>query len=1113
MNDRRSSSLSADKRRLFEKLLAAKGLAAPSAPAIVRSTAPGPYRCTSSQSRIWFIEQLEGSSSTYNMSGAITLSGMIDVDALHRAVLTIFARHDILRTRFVGRNGDVFQEVDPSARLAWRFTDLRQLDPARALARLHDLSSSESGDSFDLTLGGLFRCHLVCMADDEHVMIVTMHHIISDGWSLGVLIGELGKLYGAYAANEADPLPMLDVQYADVAEWQFAHADTAPLTKQLDHWRNHLADVPDLLDLPTDHPRPSVRTGRGGQFSIDLDPTLVAGLHDLAHREQLTLFMLLYAGLAALLHLLSGQRDIVIAVPVANRRSKQVESLIGLFVNVLLIRVHIDHDDSLSTLIGRVKHAAIEGFDNQDVPLDRVIEAINPARHLSRHALFQVMLAVQNTPTRALAMSGIQMSLQEFENGTAKCDLSLSVQEANGTVVCDVSYATDLFDQSTMVRWTDHWQALLSQMISDSSVRIADIALLSPAERARVVDEFNATDDEQSGGTLAHGLFERARHLHPDMIAVEHRAERLSYAALDDRADRLAVRLRLMGVRAGGRVAICVERGIAAAVAILGILKAGAACVPLDPAYPEDRIRFMLDDAAPQAIVGQAHLLAFMPATSCAAIIDAAGLVVGEKDDATLAPPSAVRPPMPDDVAYVVYTSGSTGQPKGVEYPHRALANLVEWHQRTLRPTTRMLQFASLSFDASFHELFAAWAAGGTVVVPDEDERRDVNRLARFLTEHRIAKVILPGAMLQNLAERHRVDPCPFPDLDEVMVTGDRLTITPALRDLFARMPRARLHNHYGPSETHVVTALTFDSDPASWPDHPSIGRPIANNRVYVVDEALRPVPIDMIGEICVAGVGLAQGYVGREDLTTERFVADPFDDRPGARLYRTGDLGRWRQSGLLECLGRNDRQIKFNGMRVEPAEIELCLARHPGVREAAVIAPFDGSGGRRLIAYVVPSGTAPNTAELRRHVEHHLPVHMRPAAFVSIAALPISPNGKLDHGALPVPDMASVVAAPFEAPVGKVEKSIAAIWSELLKVERVGRNDNFFALGGHSLLALQVVARLQATTGIELRLKDLFDRQTLAGIADLIDSLPPTVDPSGDPAVEVDPDREVLSI
>jgi len=1075
---------SAERRRLLELMLRKRGIGIETS-RIPRRRTSGPCVLSHAQQRLWFIDQLgERGGAAYHIAGAVRLLGALNRAALRAALDAIVRRHEVLRTRFAVIEGSPMQVISETARFSLQEHDLSGLEAPERESQVRQLAQEEIRARFDLAAGPLVRGRLLRCAEQEHVLLLTLHHVISDGWSMGILIRELSTLYAAFAEGKPDPLPPLPIQYADYAVWQREWLHDAVLERQLAFWKEHLHGAPALLELPADRPRPISQTHCGGTVRIALSPDFADRIRALANRHRTTLFVVLHTAFAILLSGLSGQKDIVIGVPVANRRRTETEPLIGFFVNTLALRTRLSDDATVASLLEQVRTTTLAGHDNQDVPFEKVVEAINPPRSLSRSPVFQAMLVLQNAPRGALELPGLTLAPVALWNDTEKFDLTVSLQESGDGIVGTFSYASDLFDRCTIERWVKSFEGVLAEMVENVEKPVGAVSLLSATERSQVIAEFNATRIAYPPPAFVHELFERQVRRTPDAIAVMHENCELTYADLNVRANQLAHALRKRGAGPDRPVAICLERGPQVAVAVLAVLKAGSAYLPLDPAYPAARLEHMLSDASPGVVLAQRATLPVLENTTAPVILlDENWQAISQEDACD--PGATAIGLTPEHPGYVIYTSGSTGLPKAVVLPHRALANLMHWHLRAVPPAARVLQFASLSFDVSCLEFFAAWGCGGAAVIPTQEIRYDPSALVRFMQAHGVDKAIFPVTVLQQIAER--------PDsadrltqLRHVIATGEQLKITPAVRKLFERLPECVLHNYYGPSETHVATAFTLSERASEWPDHPPIGRPIANTQIYILNANRQPVPIGVIGELCIGGAGVATGYLNRPALTAERFVPDPFSEVP-ARMYRTGDLARWRADGTLEYLGRNDHQVKIRGFRVEPGEIEACLSRHECVRKAVVLAREDVPGDRRLVAYFTSTSDSLGSDELRAHLRESLPEYMIPAAFVRLDTIPLTPNGKVDRDALQRLGAPDNAGATYESPVGEVERALATIWQELLKVDRVGRHDNFFDLGGHSMLTASLIRRLQEV-GLMVSLATVFRHPTLKSLAECLE-------------------------
>ncbi|HEX8697017.1 MAG TPA: amino acid adenylation domain-containing protein, partial [Longimicrobium sp.] len=1032
------------------------------------------------QQRLWFLEQLGGMGSAYHLPKRLRLRGALDAGALSRALDRIVARHEALRTTFVVAGGEPEQRIAPpeAARFPLLEHDLR--GHADAPAELDRLVAEEAGAPFDLEHGPLVRGRLLRLADDDHVLLLTLHHIVSDAWSTGVLVQELGALYAAFHRGEDDPLPPLPVQYADYAAWQRRWVDGEVLRRQADYWTRTLAGAPELLELPADHARPARQDHAGAIVRVELDEALTAALKALSRLQGTTLFMTLLAGWAAVLGRLSGQDDVVVGTPTANRGRREIEGLIGFFVNTLALRVDLSGSPTAAELLARVKARALEAQQNQDIPFEQVVERVRPARSLAHSPLFQVLFAWQSAPRDRLELPGLEPApVPGAPPETAKFDLSLWLSEAGGRIAGRVEYATSLFERATVERFAGYLRRMLAAMAADEDRPVERLDLLPGAERRQVVEEWNRTAAEYPRGACVHELFEAQAARTPDAVALVFEDQALTYAELNARANRLAHHLRGIGVGPDARVGLCLERSLEMVVGLLGVLKAGGAYVALDPGYPEDRLRYMLADSRPAVLLARSPL---------AGRVAGAGVPVLalDADSGAWAGRPATDPERrgltPEHLVYVIYTSGSTGRPKGVMNVHRNLVSRIAGIQDAwrLEAGEAVLQNASLSFDVSAYELFWPLMVGARVVMTRPDGHRDPAYLVETIRAHGIGTASFVPSMLQLFLEQPGVEGCSA--LRRVPCGGEALPAA-LVRRLAQRLPQARLYNRYGPSE--AATAVTGCVSPAEEAKGSvPIGRPMPNARVYVLDPSGEPVPVGVPGELYIGGAGVARGYLDRPGLTAERFVADPFGAEPGARLYRTGDLARWLADGRLEFLGRNDFQVKVRGFRVEPGEVEARLAEHPGVREAVVVAREDAPGDRRLVAYCVAAGAGADAETLRAHLLARLPEYMVPAAYVALEAMPLTPNGKLDRGALPAPEGGAYARRGWEAPSGETEEALAALWSEVLGVERVGRHDHFFELGGHSLLASRLALRLRHDLEVDVGLRDIFERPVLAELA-----------------------------
>ncbi|HEX6368167.1 MAG TPA: amino acid adenylation domain-containing protein, partial [Longimicrobium sp.] len=1029
----------------------------------------GPIPLSFAQQRLWFLEQLGDLGSTYHVRMRRRLGGELDREALGRALDRIVARHEALRTTFV-QVADVPEQRIAPADVGFHLVENDLGGRTDADAELGRLLAQEAGVPFDLERGPLIRGRLVRLAADDHLLLITTHHIVSDGWSSGVLTRELDALYAAFRRGAPDPLPALEVQYADYAVWQRKWVAGEVLQAQADYWTRTLAGAPELLELPTDHPRPAQRDHAGAQFGVQLDGALTAGLKALARRHGTTPYMVVLAGWATVLGRLSGQDDVVIGTPVANRGRREIEGLIGFFVNTLALRLDLSGAPTVAELLGRVKERTLAAQHHQDIPFEQVVERVDPVRSLSHTPLFQVMFAWQNVSADALELSGPALSSQApvgfAARVAARFDLSLSFIERDGRITGGVEYAASLFERATVERWLGYLRRVLEEMVADDGQRVDRLALMHADERARVVEGWNQTAVEYPADRCIHELVQAWAERTPDAVALVVGEERLTCAELNRRANRLAHHLRRLGVGPEVRVGICVERSVDMVVAPLAVLKAGGAYVPFDPAYPDERLRFMVQDSAPALVLAQ---------PAWASRFAGLDVLVVELDERAWADAPADNPGRagltPGHAAYVIYTSGSTGTPKGVVVPHRGVCNLIQSQSSgyAVDSSSRVMQFQSFGFDACVWEVFVTLGRGAMLHVPPQVLAGEP--LAEAVEKHGITHLTLTVAMLAALPPDARLS-----SVRTLIPMGDVLPESLARRWAEGR----RLLNGYGPTEATIATTLhEYRGEEAG---NPPIGRPIANLRVYVLDAHGAPVPAGVVGEMYVGGAGVVRGYLNRPALTAERFVPDPFGGEPGARLYRTGDLARRRPDGTLDFAGRVDDQVKVRGFRIELGEIEARLLEHAAVEEAVVVARQDGAGAKRLVAYCVGGAARPEA--LRAHLLERLPEYMVPAAYVHLDALPLTRNGKVDRRALPAPGDDAFARRGYEAPRTETEAAVAAVWAEVLGLERVGRQDGFFEVGGHSLLAVQVISRVKQALGVEVALGELFARPVLSDFA-----------------------------
>ncbi|MET7355750.1 amino acid adenylation domain-containing protein, partial [Streptomyces mirabilis] len=1022
------------------------------------------------QRRIWFLGQLEGPSATYNVPVALRLSGLLDQEALNAALLDVIERHEVLRTVYPTVDDEPYQQILPMAGLSWKLS-VDEVAPEALDAAV----AEEAAHLFDLASELPIRASLLRTAPESQVLVVTIHHIASDGWSIGTLARDISVAYAARCVGRAPEWTPLPVQYADYALWQRGllgdeRDPESVISRQAEYWRKALEGVPEALELPFDRPRPAVASHRGNQVPVEVPVGVHVRLVELARAEGVTVFMVLQAALAALFSRLGAGTDIPIGSPHAGRTDEALNDLVGFFLNTLVVRTDLSGDPTFRELLGRVRERSLEAFEHQEVPFERLVEELAPNRSMAHHALFQVMLTLQNTEEAMLDLPGLRVEPIAAGAALARFDLDVIVAEkfdeagAPAGVRGSVTAAADLLDTASAERLVAHLVQVLDVLTSDPQIRLSAVDVLGAAERERLLVEWNATDAEVPSGFVA-DLFEAQVARAPEAVAVVADGVEVSYAELDARADRLARLLISRGVGAESVVGVCLERGAELMVALLAVAKAGGAYMPMDPAYPVDRIGYMVKDAGPVVVLASSGTASVVPGT--AVLLDEPGTaaeLAALPDGAPDGP--AVRLGSP---AYVIYTSGSTGQPKGVVVSHAGVSSLIAGHVRYLGVGTgsRVGQFASAGFDTFGWEWFMALLTGATLVVIPE-ERRLGEALPQFLAEQRITHVTLPPAVLATLDERSIGS-------DVVLVTAGE-ACPPEVMTRWARAHR--LFNSYGPTET-TVDATLWRCDPSV--GEVAIGSPVVNTRVFVLDEFLAPVPVGVAGELYVAGAGLARGYLGRPGLTAERFVANPFG-RAGERLYRTGDRAHWTADGQMVFAGRTDDQVKIRGFRIEPGEVENVVASHPQVAQATVIVREDTPGEKRLVAYVVAADAPADLAELvTRLAAERLPEYMVPSAVVVLDTLPLTVNGKVDRKALPTPEER---AAAGRGPADMREEILCGVFAQVLGMESVGVDDDFFALGGHSLLAVRLASRIRTVFGVNLDIRVLFEAPTPAALA-----------------------------
>ncbi|WP_340608594.1 amino acid adenylation domain-containing protein [Xenorhabdus bharatensis] len=1057
-----------------------------------------PLPLSFAQQRLWFLCQFEPAASlAYHLPIILRLSGQLDRYALSASLDRLVERHESLRTRFMSVEGKPYQHIDPAdIGCTLSYHDLSQSDPTLHTERITEFIDTETQTPFDFTQERLIRGQLLRLSDKEHILLLTLHHIITDGWSTGVLVRELGDFYRAALDGRDISLPPLPVQYADYAIWLHEQAQGNSLAKQRNFWCEQLRDAPPLLTLPIDRPRPAVQSYIGGKVSFQLDASLLASLKVLGKRHNSTLFMTLLTAWSIVLSRLSGQDDVVIGTPVANRPHRELEGLIGFFVNTLALRVTFNNALSVADLLTQIRKQSLAAYAHQDLPFEQVVEALQPERSLSYSPVFQVMMALNNTPAQEFTLPELQLTPIEQKHRGAHFDLTLSLNEIGTGLAGDLEYAADLFDHSTVERMVGYLIHVLTAMVIDDSQPVNTLPMLPNSERQQLLVDFNATQTAFPQDALIHPLVEAQVLQRPDAIAISYEGQTLSYAELNCHANRLAHHLLALGIRPDDPVAICAERSPELIIGLLAILKAGGAYVPLDPNYPAERLSYMLEDARPVALLTQTawcdKLDTFVPVVLLDNLLN--------EQEAPLAAYPIHNPGIQTSgltshhLAYIIYTSGSTGQPKGVMVEHRNVLRLIINNNfADITPEDCIAHCANISFDAATWEVWSALIHGARLLLIPENTLLQPTRFGQCLSSEGVTALFLTTALFNQYADL--IAPM-LSGLRYVLFGGEQTDTRSAIQ-LRATHPPQHLLHVYGPTE--VTTFSTAYEIPFVGSSHTEnkrkipIGGPIANTQIYILDSGKQPVPLGVTGEIYIAGEGVARGYLNRPQLTAERFLADPFSSAPDARMYKTGDLGRWLPDGNIEYCGRNDFQVKIRGFRIELGEIESRLSQCHGVQKALVLAREEAGdektgaktgGQKRLIAYIQPQpGMIPEPAELRQQLARHLADYMLPSAFITLDHFPLTANGKIDREALPAPDASAFAARLYESPTGETEIALAQIWQQLLGLEKIGRHDHFFELGGHSLMIVSLIEELRRI-GWRLDIRSVFSTPVLADMA-----------------------------
>ncbi|MDZ8135367.1 MAG: amino acid adenylation domain-containing protein [Nostoc sp. DedQUE04] len=1025
------------------------------------------------QQRLWFIDQLQPGNFANHISAALRLTGFLNQAALLQTLNEIVRRHEVLRTTFATMEEKPVQVIIPTLSLNLPTINLEELSEVEQEAEVKKLVIQEIQQPFNLSQAPLLRATLLRLKETEHILVFTMHHIISDGWSMGVLTQEVAVLYEAFSKGQPSLLSELPIQYVDFAAWQRQQLQGELLQSQISYWKNQLEGAPKLLELPTDYPRPAVSSFQGASYSFELSDDLYVALKKLSQQHGSTLFMTLLAAFQILLWRYTGSEDIVVGSPIANRDRTELEGLIGFFANTIALRTNLAGNPTFEDLLTRVRTKLLEAYAHQDLPFEQLVEELQPQRNLSYTPVFQVMFVLQNTPMSVFELPGLTISPLTIDNGSAKFDLTLEITETPEKIFANLEFNTDLFKESTVKRMAGHFQTLLKEIIANPKLRLSELSLLTEAEKRQLLVEWNDTQVNYPQDQCIHQLFEAQVERTPDAVAVVFEHEQLTYRELNTKANQLAHYLRSLGVKPEVLVGICVERSIEMIIGLLAILKAGGAYIPLDPSYPQERIVFILEDTQAPVLLTQESLLEAIPQHKAKVVcLDNDWQTIAQQTQENLL--SVVTT---DNLAYVIYTSGSTGRPKGVMIQHASTVAMLDWAKKTfaIEAMQGVLASTSICFDLSVFEVFVPLCCGGKVIL--------IENALLLPTSSAALDVTLINTVPSVISQLLITDGIPA-SVQIVNVAGEPLH-NKLVQQLYQQDNIQKVFNLYGPSEDTTYSTFAWIHKDTS--NTTPIGRPIHNTQIYLLDQNLQPVPVGVAGMLYIGGAGLARGYLNKAELTAEKFIPYPYANLPGERLYKTGDQARYLPNGDIEYIGRIDYQVKVRGFRIELLEIEAVILEYPAVQEAVVAVHFSQVDSQQIVAYVVPQIEQTLTIpELRSFLEAKLPSYMVPAAFVILSALPLTPNGKINRKALRTPDTARPEDKELVVPQTTLEKQLAGIWTEVLGLENISINDNFFGLGGDSILSLQVISKANQI-GLHLTPKQMFQYQTIAQLATVI--------------------------
>ena len=1102
------NSLTNQKRDLLKLLLNKKGINLQTETILPRpNSEPAPL--SFGQEQLWFLSQIQDNT-TYNLPLALQISGSLNISVLEQVITEIVRRHEILRTNFQQIEGKNLQVIRPEINISLQVINLEQITAKQQLQNVERLINQETDKIFNLSEDDLFQSTLYQLNQNSYILLLNMHHIISDGWSIGILLQELSTLYGAYLAGNKSPLPDLQIQYADYAIWQKEKFTSEIREKQLNYWKQQLADIPPLLELPTDKPRPPIQSFRGGIWEFSINSNLSQKIRTLTQQSDATLFMTMLAAFVILLYRCSGQDDILIGSPMAGRNRQEIQSLIGYFVNTVVLRTKLTGNPNFREILNQVRQVATDAHNYQDIPYNQVVEALNPQRNLSYNPVFQILFDLQHSLTDKLQLPGL--TLQPFlgEHSTSKFDLSLIIEDRGTELIGAWEYSSDLFTQETISRITENFQTLLNGIVNNPETPINQLPIISAFEQQQILEKWNNTQQDYPESFCIHELFTQQVIKTPDAIAVKFGNQQLTYTQLNQKANQLANYLQNCGVTSEVLVGLYLERSLDILIAILAILKAGGAYLPLDPKYPQTRLTDILNDSQVSIILTQEKLLTSLssplprgetpltPYQGKIILLDTDLTIISQQNIET--PISAIKP---DNLAYVIYTSGSTGKPKGVMITHQNIVNhatsIIDKYQ--INSHDRILQFTTFIFDVAAEEIFPAWLSGATLIICPQEMVTNLIEFSQFLAQESLTVVNLPTPYWQEWVLEIDRKVSQIPDSLRLVITGSD-QVLPEKLALWQKLVTEKRQNiqwinAYGLTET-TITSTVYQL-PVNYQLNTThsvpIGRPIANTEIYILDQNLQPVPIGIPGELHIGGAGLARGYLNRKQLTNEKFISNPISSSKSSRLYKTGDLARYLPDGNIEFLGRIDYQVKIRGFRIELGEIEAVLAQHPLVKSSAVIVREIQPGNKQLVAYVVTEDHSNIQQDLRSFLKQNLPDYMLPAFFVRLAELPLTPTGKINRRALSALMLELNHEIDYILPRNPLEQKLAEIWCQVLGLEKVSVEENFFNLGGHSLATIQIISRIRETLKIDLPLQYLFTEPTIAGLTKIINQLLQTAD------------------